>query len=379
MDRAFSLMSFVFLGVLGVLAVRKFSFVRRWIVSAGVAFLLARCLCGCRPQKHETRTSEAEVTLVAVGDILLDRGVGKQIVRFGADYPFERVGGLLREADIAFGNLECPLAAGGEKVKKRYSFRAKPEMAESLARAGFDLLSLANNHTMDCGRIGLTETMENLSRPNLRWCGAGKTRSEAEMATVLEVQGIRVAFVGFCEFVPERAFPRDDRPTILFAEEETVRRVVSAARPQADVVIASFHWGIEFDSRPTEFQKGLARAAVESGADIVLGHHPHVLQPLEVMSHNGRRALIAYSLGNFVFDPTSSAPSRSMILRCTFGKNGLHRAEVLPMQIEQCRPRPAEAAETETIRSRLTSLSGERATILQPCRESPDRLCVDIK
>src|SRR5206468_3400070 len=113
---------------------------------------------------------------------------------------------------------------------------------ECLVQGGLDLLSVANNHTMDCGRAGLVETMATLQGKGLRWCGAGPTRAEAEAATVFTIRGLRIAFVGFCDFLPEGSFLRDDRPTIAFASDTALRASVSAARRQADVVVVSCHW-----------------------------------------------------------------------------------------------------------------------------------------
>jgi poly-gamma-glutamate synthesis protein (capsule biosynthesis protein) len=322
-------------------------------------------LPGYRAAARAAQPAETAFTLAAVGDILLDREVGKQITRHGTDHPFQHVGSLLSAADITIGNLECPLAEKGTPVTKRYSFRARPETVECLVRAGFDLLSLANNHSMDCGRTGLVETMETLDRAGLRWCGAGHTRSEAETAAVLTVKGLTIAFVGFCEFLPEGSFLREDRPTIAFASESRVRRTVAAARKRADVVVASFHWGVEYESRPHPRQKELARTAVAAGADLVLGHHPHVLQGAEVVrsaSQPDRPALVAYSLGNFVFDPRPGRALQSVILRCTLSRRGLTSAEFVPIQIDGVRPRPAPAAERELILGRLTVLSAERST-----------------
>jgi poly-gamma-glutamate synthesis protein (capsule biosynthesis protein) len=308
------------------------------------------------------------VTLTAVGDLLLDRGVGEKIQRWGFDYPFAPVAGALRAADITFGNLECPLSVRGTKVIKRYCFKARPDTVECLLKGGFDLLSLANNHTMDCGRTGLVETMQTLEHQGIHWCGAGQTRREAETATVLTVRGLKIAFVGFCEFLPEGSFLRDDRPTIAFASEERVRRSVAAARAAADVVVASFHWGIEYDSRPDWRQKALARAAVAAGADLVLGHHPHVLQGLEVIprpSRPGRApALIAYSLGNFLFDRRTGPTLQSVILRCSLTSRGVVGAQIAPIQLDGMRPCPATALQSRTILARLALLSAERSTTL---------------
>jgi poly-gamma-glutamate synthesis protein (capsule biosynthesis protein) len=307
------------------------------------------------------------LTLAAVGDILLDRGVAVTIERHGIDYPFAQVAGVLSAADIAFGNLECPLTSKGTKVPKQYCFQARPATVAGLTKGGFDLLSLANNHSMDCGRTGLVETMRVLERSGIRWCGAGRTLADAEAATVLTRKGIRIAFVGFSHLLPEGVFLRADRPTIAFASPDQVRRSVAAARSRADVVVASFHWGLEYDSRPHPRQVRLARTAVEAGADLVLGHHPHVLQGLELIRRHPRQprpALIAYSLGNFLFDRRSGRALQSAILHCSVTRHGLVAAEVIPIQLDGIRPCLATDQESHSILSRLALLSGERGTTM---------------
>jgi poly-gamma-glutamate synthesis protein (capsule biosynthesis protein) len=331
-------------------------------------------LSGCRPIKAPRQApalgstsvgspASPTLTLAAVGDILLDRGVAGKIDRFGIDYPFKHVADILSAADIAFGNLECPLSESETKAIKPCPFRAKPSTAQCLVRAGFDILSLANNHTMDCGRAGLVETMERLGFKGIRTCGAGSTRAQAEAATVMEAKGIKVAFLGFCDFVPEGAFLLDDKPSIAFASEEAVRKCVAAARSKADVVVASFHWGVEYASRPSERQAKLATAAAEAGADLVLGHHPHVLQGFQVVgSHSSPavpRPLIAYSLGNFVFDQDGARQSEAAILRCAVSRSGITRAEVLPVRIDAFQPRAAGDIEAKAILARLADLSRE--------------------
>ncbi len=329
-----------------------------------------------QPPNHLT-TQPPTLELVAVGDILLDRDVSTKIDRFGVGYPFEKVADVLSSADITFGNLECPLSEKGTKVIKPYVFQAKPDSAQCLVKAGLDVVSLANNHTMDCGRTGLVETMETLRQSDIRWCGAGRNREEAEAATVVEVKGIKVAFVGFCDFLPEGSFIRDDKPTIAMASEERIRKSVAAAHKKADVVVASFHWGVEFDSRPSERQIKLAHTAAQSGADLVLGHHPHVLQGIEFVTDASVRphpssliphqSLVAYSLGNFVFDQRryGAMTSNTIILRCTLNKQGVVSAKVVPVRIEECRPRPATKEEAKTILTRLEMLCGELKTRME--------------
>lgn len=316
------------------------------------------------------REPQPHIELVAVGDILLDRGVGAQIKQGGTRVVFSKVRDALKRADLAFGNLECPVTDRCERAQKRISFRAEPTSAQSLAYAGFDILSLANNHSMDCGGAGLFETLQNLKRLGLRWCGAGGTRAEAETPVLLDVRGIRIAFVGFTAIAPEGVTLKDDAPTVALVSRESLRRAIRAARQESDVVVVSLHWGLEYAARPGDEQKELAHAAAEAGADVVLGHHTHTLEGIELITKRSdagapRRALIAYSLGNFAFDSSSALGLRvreSIILRCVLDKQGLVSAEAVPILLENYLPRPAAQPEAQSILARLTALSAELNT-----------------
>jgi poly-gamma-glutamate synthesis protein (capsule biosynthesis protein) len=302
----------------------------------------------------------SSVTLVAAGDILLDRGVGRRIARHGAAYPFSRAAADLRRTDLAFGNLECPISAEGRPVPKPFSFRAHPRAAVGLTYAGFDVLSIANNHALDCGRAGLTDTLAYLRDSGIASCGAGPNLAGAEAPAILVRNGLRVAFVGFCDVVQDASFPRHDAPGVAGASPEAIRRAVGSAARRADIVVASFHWGIEYYTRPTERQRMLARCAARAGADVVFGHHPHVLQGIErVPGRRGRTALVAYSLGNFVFDPLRSPAQATMLLEVQLTAHGAGTVRILPYVIRDCRPEPARGADALAIRRRVEALSNE--------------------
>jgi poly-gamma-glutamate synthesis protein (capsule biosynthesis protein) len=311
----------------------------------------------------------SSVTLSAVGDVLLDRGVAQQIRANGTDFPFQFAGPLLKKADITFGNLECPLAKIGQKVPKPFSFKANPDFAPCLKSAGFDILSLANNHTLDCGRIGLQETMSTLRGQSIRWCGAGKDQADAESLTIFKVRGVRVGFIGFCEFVPEGVFLNEEKPSVALTDDNRVRAALQKARGQCDVLVASFHWGVEYQNRPSERQKHLARLAANAGADLVLGHHPHVLQGVEVLpAPNKRHCVVAYSLGNFLFDAPERfvrATTDTMLLQIELNKTGVHNLQIMPMKIEKARPRLANYNETKGALQTLKKLCSELGTKLE--------------
>jgi poly-gamma-glutamate synthesis protein (capsule biosynthesis protein) len=297
------------------------------------------------------------VEIVAVGDILLDRGVEKKIEEFGIDYPFRNVKNILSDADIAFGNLENPISNKCRMVEKKYSFQVKPKYTKILNNAGLDIFSLANNHSHDCGPVGLTQTFNNLQKENLLWVGAGRNQTEAESPVFVEKNGIKIAFLAFSS-IPvstENNFPS----SISRAEPKIITRSVSSARKNADVVIVSIHWGSENATHPNSSQINLADVAIRSGADAVLGHHPHVLQELKVIkgSKIERPAIVAYSLGNFVFDSPVRLNKRlgeSFILKLRFGKNGLIGQEIIPVLIENYRPVIADKKSKNLILSRLS-------------------------
>jgi poly-gamma-glutamate synthesis protein (capsule biosynthesis protein) len=303
------------------------------------------------------------VTLAAVGDILLDRGVGRRIAARGPGYPFAHATASLRSADIAFGNIECPVSDEGKPAPKPFSFRASRRAASGLADAGFDVLSLANNHTLDCGRSGLADTMAFLRTEGIAWCGAGATASDAAAPRVLRRKGIRVALVGFCDIVQDASYPRSDLPGIAQASQDAVANAVRRARRMADAVVVSIHWGIEFTPRPTARQRALAVSAARAGADLVIGHHPHVLQGLQwVRRSSNRGALVAYSLGNFVFDPLRSPSNRTVVLTLSLGRTGVRDARVTPWVIDDCRPKPAPADIAAATLARIEELSREMGT-----------------
>ena len=314
---------------------------------------------------------EAAVELVAVGDILLDRGVARRIEREGAARVFAGVEDALAGADVTFGNLENPVASRCQRSRKKISFQARPGAADALRGAGFDLLSLANNHTLDCGESGLFETIDHLRARGLGWAGAGPTLAAAEAPTILSVKGIKIAFVAFTDVEPLSGPGSEVWRGVARASKSALSRAVVASRERADVVVVSLHWGIEYASRPSGRQRELAQAAVEAGADLVLGHHTHTLQGLQAFTHRSaagtRRALVAYSLGNFVFDSPPSLGRRvveSVVLRCRLGKNGLISAEVRPVFIEKYLPRAAAPEEARSILARLGELSAELGTNL---------------
>ncbi|MCZ6677118.1 MAG: CapA family protein [Candidatus Poribacteria bacterium] len=273
---------------------------------------------------------ETEIRVVCVGDIMLAGSAEPVIDRKGVDYPFEGTRHILQAADIAIGNLEMPIATVGEPApEKEYTFRGHPRLAAGIANAGFDVLTLANNHTGDYGDAALLEMLEILGANKLKYCGAGAALDMARKPATVQVKGKRVAVLAYANTFPFEFFAGEDDPGTVRGMPEFFVPDIKAAKRWAELVIVSFHWGGELVTEPRDYQEAFGRRAIDAGADLVFGHHPHVLQGIEV--YNGK--LIAYSLGNFAFASYSENAKTSAILQVTFRGQSMVRAELIPINV----------------------------------------------
>ena len=296
--------------------------------------------------------TESGLTLVVVGDIMLDRGVGTKIKESGAEFPFERVAGILREADLAFGNLESPISSLGAAAKgKEVTFRSALEVVSGIRDAGIDVVSLANNHASDYGPAALTETMDVLAHSGVTYIGAGANPAAARRPANRVIKGVKVSLLAYTYRFHMVVEAQEKRPGVAIASSEQIQADVKKAKKWADVVIVSFHWGWEYSDHPDAETRKLAHLTVEAGADLVIGHHPHVIQGVEAY----KGGLICYSLGNFIFDQRGKRTRRGLILRCQIGKSGVLKAEFLPVVIDAAEFRPG-LASAEAARSILLEL-----------------------
>ncbi len=242
----------------------------------------------------------SELKLRFVGDIMLGRGVASMVQLHGdGDYQwlFNNLESL-DEADILFGNLEGPISDRGVDRRNLYSFRFVPETAGVLRDAGFDILSIANNHLGDWGMEAFLDTIERLQDSGIVPVGAGQNKAEAITPQILERQGVKVGFLAFTDVGPDWLVAMMDRPGILLASDPDLSQIINQASGQVDILVVSYHFGDEYQTAPNDRQQRLARLAIDQGAKLVVGHHPHVVQPVEYYCDG----LIAYSLGNFIFD-----------------------------------------------------------------------------
>ncbi|MCE9628591.1 MAG: CapA family protein [Candidatus Vogelbacteria bacterium] len=244
--------------------------------------------------------TEPEVSLVFVGDMMLDRGVNFSVQKnFGGDFNqlFTELD-FIREADIAFGNLEGPVSDKGRNIGSIYSFRMKPESLQAVAAAGFDVLSVANNHAGDWTSEAFVDTVARIKNLNILPIGGGNNYQEASLVKIKEVRGVKVGFIGFSDVGPNWLAVGSSSPGILLASDPQFDQIIKTAAESVDVLVTSFHFGEEYLATSTSRQQVLARRAIDNGASLVIGHHPHVIEELE----RYKNGVIIYSLGNFIFD-----------------------------------------------------------------------------
>lgn len=283
-------------------------------------------------EKAIAERGEAPYTFLAAGDTMLGERAEGPLTEFGDDYAFDAIRPLLRAAPCILANLEGPFAPADLKRPRNHSYAADPGRAAALVRAGLNVLNLANNHVTDCGEEGLRLTLETLGRAGVEVVGAGVDREAAHRGLIRVIDGMRVGFLGYywhrrCRATSNRAGCAQDSPERL---REDIRRVRSAA----DRVVVSFHWGVPYDREPLPGDREKARFAVECGADVVVGHHPHVLQPFEV--HQGRP--IWYSIGNFAFG-TGNSRAEGGLLGIRFERDGRITADLHPIYVKNRDPR----------------------------------------
>lgn len=236
--------------------------------------------------------------LLLGGDVMLSRNVAKR-ARAARDpaAPFRQIAPVLAAADIAFVNLESPFSDRGPVMERGMVFKTEPEMIEGLVLAGIDVVSTANNHARDQGSYGLEFTLDWLAQHGIAAVGTGRTAEEAHAGAVLERKGVRFGFLAYT-YDANNGNYKDSDPRIAVMDLERMRQDVAAMRRRASVVIVSMHAGDEYRPQPNRQQREFARAAIDAGAQAVVGHHPHVRQPMEWYGGG----VIFYSLGNLVFD-----------------------------------------------------------------------------
>jgi poly-gamma-glutamate capsule biosynthesis protein CapA/YwtB (metallophosphatase superfamily) len=283
----------------------------------------------------QSTNHEAFNRLIFTGDVMLSRGVRREILAArDLALPFRKMAPMLAASDIAFVNLESPFSDRGPYREGGLVFHAAPDMIAGLKLAGIAVASTANNHTRDCAAHGVEFTVAWLRAHGIEPVGSGESEAATHKGIVLVRHGIRFGFLGYT-YDQNNGNWKDIDPRIALADPKAVCRDVTEIRKRSDVVIVSMHHGIEYTLKPTAAQVAFAHAAIDAGAKLVIGHHPHVVQPSESYGDG----LIFYSLGNFIFDQYQRVETQhGEVVQISFVGRNILATHVMPVKITRSGP-----------------------------------------
>jgi poly-gamma-glutamate capsule biosynthesis protein CapA/YwtB (metallophosphatase superfamily) len=275
------------------------------------------------------QTTEKPITILVGGDVNMGRNIGKKILAGDIDYPFAKISDTLKDADITFVNLESQLAdLGGETQSPTNEFRfaGPPESAQSLKNAGIDIVSVANNHMWDYGKDRLFETLDSLDKNGVKYVGASQNPDDKYGANIIEVNKKKIAFLAMTTLL--NGYENSGATEyVSFNNSQAIVAEINRIRLDVDYVFVSIHTGTEYQTQPGDAMIELSHKLIDAGADGIIGHHPHVPQPIEI--YNGKP--IFYSLGNFAFwQPFSFWTQHAYLARITLDKGNM-KYEVIPV------------------------------------------------
>ncbi|MEA2097983.1 MAG: CapA family protein, partial [Patescibacteria group bacterium] len=304
-------------------------------------------------KKIEIKPKEdIEIKMITVGDIMLSRMVEQKMIGYNDyKYPFLKTAEVTNKADIVFGNLETTIIEGRIIKSGEMIFRTDPKAIEGLKFAGFNILSIANNHIMNFGKAGLESTIRNLDKNNISHIGAGVGIKDIYKLVRKDIKGTKFAFLGFTYNSDQRRSSDGKIYGVANMEIEKMKENVGKAKLENDVVIVSMHAGTEYKVSSSLFQENFARCAIDAGADLVIGGHPHVVQNIEKY----KEGYIFYSLGNFVFDQMWSNETRlGVIAEIVFKDKKIDNINFIPIKsYDYSQPAILEGVEAEMILERL--------------------------
>ena len=296
----------------------------------------------------ETKAEETKVIVsppeklnfLAVGDIMLGRNVGKRLEANaeGYEYAFKLVKNILKKGDIVFANFEAPATLSEKGLDKRYKIvlKCKPIAVETIKNAGINLVSLANNHMMDYYDTGLLDTIKLLDDNEINHSGAGKDIVDARKPAIMEKNGIKVGIISYTDMAytysgnPNLNIKADEsKAGVVSRDYETIKQDILALKDSVDILAVSLHWGVEESFTVTQEQIEFAHKLIDDGADIILGHHPHQFQGIEM--YKGKP--IFYSMGNFIFDQNDPENMESFIVNMEFTDKSLTSLTAIPVRI----------------------------------------------
>ncbi len=307
----------------------------------------------------EAVSPREEVRIVAGGDVMLGSWVEDVVRAKGWSYPFLQLDSVLQGADVVFSNLEAPFGREDSAFEKTFTFQVSPDLIQVLVAGKINVVSLANNHILDYGPCALSYTMNALRETGIYFSGAGQNLTDARQPAVLQVKGRKLAIACYSLTFPEEFWATDSTAGTCFPSHTFFYRDIKKFKQENDLVIVSFHWGGELLNTPKEYQVQLAHQTINAGADLIIGHHPHVVQGLEI--YKGR--LIAYSLGNFIFGSYSQRAIRSMLIKLYYGTAGIKQCKIYPINVNngeiEFQPKLLQGEDKIQFINELNSISAE--------------------
>ncbi|GAB7388749.1 hypothetical protein BSNK01_25870 [Bacillaceae bacterium] len=313
---------------------------------------------GERPAERDAngKKETARITFSFAGDTMAAGKVAPILTTKGYQYPWKAAKPLLETSDIAMVNLETSVSFRGAPEEKEYVYRSHPDLLRGAKWAGVDIVTVANNHSLDYGRTAFTDTLGFLQDFAIAYVGGGRNEQEAYARKEMTVRGEKISFLAFSRVLPSFSwYPGKERAGLASGyQKERVYALVSEAAAAADITVVYMHWGEELADHPDPEEREMARRLIDLGADLVIGSHPHVWQGLEW--YKGK--LIAYSLGNFIFTTSfHEMARRTGVLQVAIDEDGKQSARLIPLKIDQGAVwQPAEAERNEII-ERVASLS----------------------
>jgi len=283
-----------------------------------------------QPKIKETKTDEQSVkssetiTILATGDILMHNTViaaGLNNDNYQYEKMFEPIKDIVSSADYAMINLEAAMAGPDTGYTGYPLFNAPDSLAEAIKNTGFDLVTNANNHILDRGYTGAMRTLDILRQNGLDTIGINKSQQEKNKMLIKDIHGVKVGFLAYGYDTNGIPLPPDKPFFYNLLDEENILKDITAMRPKVDILVLSLHWGVEYSPFPTEKQSAMASKFFAQGADVIFGGHPHVLQPAEIMTINGNKKFIVYSMGNCLGDQNGVERNSGVIVRLTFKKD----------------------------------------------------------
>ena len=286
------------------------------------------------PSPSPTPPHRGRLVIHGTGDVSLDPSYIPNFQTYGYDYAFSGLGGLFKRDDLTVVNLECPAATGGSKWPgKQFNFRCDPDALPVMRRAGVEVAHQGNNHAYDYGPEALLESRRNIRRAGMASTGTGKDPEQAEAPARFDINGWRIAVVGFDQVLdpqPEEQAQPGHPGTACGHDVDCMVAATERAAADADLVIVVIHWGVELDTAPRAEQVEEAHRFIDAGADVIFGHHAHRLQPMG--TYKGRP--IFYGLGNFVWPNHSVAGATTAVAEVVVTPSGKLRGRLLPAYIE---------------------------------------------